>query len=78
MIDDGDVGAIGGMKIISGLLHQPQMIDDGGCGAIGEIKIDRGNRNTRRNPAPVSLCPPHHQIRARTWTAAVGSQRLTA
>jgi hypothetical protein len=57
------------------------MIDDGDCGAIGGIKIGRGNRSTRRKPAPAPLCPPqipHDQTRARTRAAAVGSQRLTA
>jgi hypothetical protein len=27
-------------------------------GEIGEMKIGRGNRSTRRKPAPVPLCPP--------------------
>jgi hypothetical protein len=38
----------------------------------------RGNRSTRRKPAPVPLCPPQtsHATRTRTWAAAVGSQRL--
>jgi hypothetical protein len=34
------------------------MIDDGDCGPIGGIKIGRGNRSTRRKPAPVPLSPP--------------------
>jgi hypothetical protein len=40
----------------------------------------RGNRSTRRKPAPVPLCPPQtpHAARMRTRAAAVGSQRLTA
>jgi hypothetical protein len=45
------------------------------------MKIGRGNRSTRRNPAPAPLCPPQipfDQTQARTWAAAVGSQRLTA
>jgi hypothetical protein len=29
----------------------------GDCGAIGEMKIGRGNRSTRRKPAPAPLCP---------------------
>jgi hypothetical protein len=56
------------------LLYQPQMIDSGDCGAFGGIKADRRNRNTRRNPAPVSLCPPqipNDMTRARTRAAAV-------
>jgi hypothetical protein len=56
-----------------GLLYQPQMIDDGDCG----MKIGRGNRSTRRKPAPAPLYPPqipHEQTRARSRVAAVGSQ----
>jgi hypothetical protein len=48
----------------------------------GEIvgMIGRGNRRTRRKPAPMPLCPPQtpHAARTRTRTAAAGSQRLTA
>jgi hypothetical protein len=47
------------------LMYQPHMIDDGDCGAVGRIKIGRGNRSTRRKPAPLPRCPP--QIRL--WTA---------
>jgi hypothetical protein len=51
------------------------MIDDGDCGATGGIKIGRGNRSTRRKPAPAPLCPPQipHTVlirtknRLRTW-----------
>jgi hypothetical protein len=70
-----------GTAATTGLLYQPQMVDDGDCGAIGGMRIGRGNRSTRRNPAPAPLCPPHiphDQTRARTRAAAVGSQRLTA
>jgi hypothetical protein len=42
----------------SGLLYKPQMIDEGDCGATGGMKIGRGNRSTRRKPAPAPLCPP--------------------
>jgi hypothetical protein len=38
-------------------------------GAIGGMKIGRGNRSTRRKPAPAPPCPPqipHDQTRART------------
>jgi hypothetical protein len=48
----------------------------------GEIDgmIGRGNRSTRKKPAPVPLCPPQipHATRARTRASAVGSQGLTA
>jgi hypothetical protein len=49
---------------------------------VGEIggMIGKGNRSTRRKLAPVPVCPPQtpHAARKRTWSAAVGSQRLTA
>jgi hypothetical protein len=70
-----------GTAATSGLLYKPQMVDEGDCGAIGGMKIGRGNRSTRRKPAPAPLCPPqipHDQTRARTRAAAVGSQWLTA
>jgi hypothetical protein len=70
-----------GTVATTGLLYQPQMIDDGDCGEISGMKIGRGNRGTRRKPAPAPLCPPqipHDQTWARTRAAAVGSQRLTA
>jgi hypothetical protein len=65
----------------SGLLYSPGCwwMDDK-CGAAGGM-LGRGNRNTRRTPAPVLLCSPqipHDLNRARTRAAAVGSWRLTA
>jgi hypothetical protein len=35
----------------------PQMINEGDCGAIGGMKVGRGNRSTRRKPAPAPFCP---------------------
>jgi hypothetical protein len=70
-----------GTAATSGLLYKPQMINEGDCGATGGMKIGRGNRSTRRKPAPAPLCPPqitHDQTRAWTWAAAVGSQWLSA
>jgi hypothetical protein len=63
-----------------GLFYHPRMIDDE-CEAVSGMRIVRGNRSTRRKPAPVPLSRP--QITqdltwARTRTAAVGSRRLTA
>jgi hypothetical protein len=54
----------------------PGDYDDGEIGGM----IGRGNRSTRRKPAPVPLCPPQttHAARTRSRVAAVGSQRLTA
>jgi hypothetical protein len=54
-------GATEGKAVIvatSGLLYQSQMIGEGDCGAIAGMKIGRGNRSTRRKPAPGPLCPP--------------------
>jgi hypothetical protein len=54
----------------------PGYYDDG---EFGGMKIGRGNRSTRRKPAPAPLCPPQiplDKTRARTRAAAVGSQRL--
>jgi hypothetical protein len=58
------------------IVPAPGDYDDGEIGGM----IGRGNRSTRRKPAPVPLCPPQtpHVARTRTRTAAVGSQRLTA
>jgi hypothetical protein len=70
-----------GTAATTDLFYQHQMIDDGDCGAIGGMKIGRGNRSTRRKPAPVPLRPPkirRYLTRASTRAAAVGSQRLTA
>jgi hypothetical protein len=39
-------------------------------GEIGGMMTGRGNRNTRRKPAPVPLC----HARMQTWATAVGSQ----
>jgi hypothetical protein len=46
-------------------------------GECGDMKIVRGNRSTRRKPAPAPLCPPQIPL-DQTRAAAVGSQRLTA
>jgi hypothetical protein len=52
------------------LLCIPRMIHEGDCGVIGGANDDcRGNRRTRRKPAPAPLCPttiPHDQVRFRT------------
>jgi hypothetical protein len=65
-----------------GLLYQPQMMDDDDydeCGAVGGM-IGKGNRSTRRKPAPMPMCPPqipHDLTRAGTQAAAGGGWRLT-
>jgi hypothetical protein len=70
-----------GTVATTGLLYRLQIIDNSDCGEFCGMKIDRGNRSSRRKPAPAPLCPPqpsHEQTRARTQAFAVGSQRLTA
>jgi hypothetical protein len=59
------------------IVPAPGDYDDG---EIGGMMIGRGNRSTRRKPAPVPLCPPQtpHAALKRTRAAEVGSQRLTA
>jgi hypothetical protein len=55
--------------------------DDDECGAVGGMRIVRGNRSTRRKPAPVPLCPPQIPLDltcALTCSALVGNQSLTA
>jgi hypothetical protein len=54
----------------------PGDYDDGEIGGM----IGKGNKSTRRKPAPVPLCPPQtpYAARTRTSAAAVGIQRLTA
>jgi hypothetical protein len=47
-----------GIAATTGLLYQPRMIGDGDCGEIGGMKIGKGNRSSRRKPAPAPLCPP--------------------
>jgi hypothetical protein len=44
-----------GTAATTGLLYQPRMIGDGECGEIGGMTIGRGNRSTRRKPAPAPL-----------------------
>jgi hypothetical protein len=70
-----------GMSDTVGLFYQHRMKDDDDYGAVGGMRIGRGNRSTRKKPAPVPLCPPqipHNLTWDRTRAAAVGSQRLTA
>jgi hypothetical protein len=42
-----------GTSATVGLLYQPLMIDDDNYGAVGGMRIGRGNRSTRRKPAPL-------------------------
>jgi hypothetical protein len=61
--------------------HYCTCLGDYDDGEVGGMQIDRGNRSTRRKPAPAPLCPPQipfDQTRAGTRAAALRSQRLTA
>jgi hypothetical protein len=66
---------LGTAAINSAIVSASGDYDDGEIGGI----FGRGNRSTRRKPAPVSLCPPQtpYAARMRTRAAAVESQRLT-
>jgi hypothetical protein len=70
------LGPLGIAATNSPIVPAPGDYDDGEIGGM----IGRGNRSTRRKPAPVPLCRPQtpHAARTRTRTATVGSQRLTA
>jgi hypothetical protein len=48
----------GGVEPSSLLLGPVPAPDDDECGAVGGVRIGRGNRSTRRKPAPVQLCLP--------------------
>jgi hypothetical protein len=72
------VGPFGTSAIYWPIIPAPVDCEDGG---FGGMKIDRGDRSTRRKPAPAPLCSPQipfDQSRARSRAASVGSQRLTA
>jgi hypothetical protein len=45
----------------TGLLYQSRMIGDGDCGKIGGM-IGKGNRSTRRKPAPAPLSSPQISV----------------
>jgi hypothetical protein len=49
------VGPLGTLAAEWPIVASPGDCDDG---EFGGMKIGRGNRSTRRKPAPVQLCPP--------------------
>jgi hypothetical protein len=69
------VGSLGNAATDRPIVPAPGDYDDGKIGGM----IGRGNRNIRRKPTPMPLCPPQtpHAARTRTLASAVGSQRLT-
>jgi hypothetical protein len=75
---ESKLGPLGPSETEWPIVLSPDDYDDG---KVGGMKIGRGNRSTRRKPAPAPFCPsqiPLDQTLARTRAAAVGSQRLTA
>jgi hypothetical protein len=46
------------LRLLFGLLYQPRITDYDYGGEIGGMRISRGNRSTRRKPAPVPVSPP--------------------
>jgi hypothetical protein len=70
------LGPLGTEATHSPIVPAPGDYDDGEIGGM----IGKGNRNTRRKPAPMPLCPPQnpHAAQTRTRAAAVGSQLLNA
>jgi hypothetical protein len=66
------LGPLGTVGTNSPIVPTPGDYDDG---EIVGIMIGRGNRSTRRKPAPMPLCPPQtpHAARTRTRAAVVGS-----
>jgi hypothetical protein len=76
---ESKLGPLGTAAIYCPIVPAPGDCEDGEF--FGGMKIGRGNRSTRRKPAPAPLCPPKiplDQTRDQTRAAAVGSQRLTA
>jgi hypothetical protein len=69
------LGPLGTVATNRPILPAPGVYNDVEIGRM----IGRGNRSTRRKPAPVPLCPPQtpQAARMRTRAAAVRSQRLT-
>jgi hypothetical protein len=76
IVGGGIQGPLGTAAANRPIVLAPGDYDDRESGGI----IGKGNRSTRRKPAPVPLCPPQssHAAWTRTRAAAVGSQRLTA
>jgi hypothetical protein len=70
------LGPLGTAATNRSIVPAPGDYDDGEIGGM----IGRGNRSTRRRPAPVPLCPPQipHAAQMLTRADEVGSQRLTA
>jgi hypothetical protein len=60
---ESKLGPLGTSATAWPIVPSPVDYDDG---EVGAMKIGRGNRSTRRKPAPAPLCPPQiplHQTR---------------
>jgi hypothetical protein len=70
------LGPLGTAATNRPIMPAPGDYDDGEIGGM----IGKGNRSTRRKPAPVPLCLPQtpHALWTRNRAAAVESHRLTA
>jgi hypothetical protein len=66
------LGQLSTAAINKPIVPAPGDHDDGEIGGM----TDKGNRSTRRKPAPVPLCPPQtpYAARTRTRAAAMGCQ----
>jgi hypothetical protein len=63
----------------NGLLYHPWRENDNECGAVSGMTIGKGNRSTRRKPAPVPLSPPqipHDLTQAPTQAAVIRNLQL--
>jgi hypothetical protein len=73
---ESSLGPLGTSATNWSIVPAPGDCKDGEFGGMN----GRGNRSTRRKPAPAPLCSPQiplDQTRVRIRAAAVGSQRLT-
>jgi hypothetical protein len=70
------LGPLGSAATNRSIVQAPGDYDHGDIGGM----IGRGNRSTRRKPAPLPFCPPQTKLAARTRTRAaeLGSQGLAA
>jgi hypothetical protein len=60
------LGPLGTAATNRHIVPAPDVYDDGEIGGI----IGRGNRSTRRKPAPVPLCPPGREPGPPRWEAS--------
>jgi hypothetical protein len=69
------LGPLGTAATNRPIVPAPGDYDDGEIGGM----IGKGNRSTRRNPAPVPLCQPQtpHAARMQTQAATVGLSQLS-